>query len=230
MATDNNMKAVDYALTLIQDKQVIGLGSGRAATEFLKGLAQKTREGLVIQGVPTSNETEKVARRLKIPLTTLDAVKTLDLAVDGADEVDPALNLIKGKGGALVREKIVAAASEKLVIIVGPEKLVPVLGSHGVLPVEIIPFAQALCRRELNKLGCSPKLRMTNSKPFVSDNGNYILDCEVKALRNPQDLEDHLRTIPGVVGTGLFLEMADVVLVQHPDRLEVRRRKRGQGR
>ena len=224
MSKDKSLTAVEYALSLLEDGQVIGLGTGRAATAFVKGLAKQFLRGLWLRGVPTSKETERLARKLNVPLITLDKVETLDLAVDGADEVDPALNLIKGKGGALVREKIVAAAARKLVIIVGPEKLVPVLGTHGLLPVEVVPFGRSYCERELAKLGCKPKLRRKGSSPFVTDNGNHILDCEVSPLRRPRELEQRITAIPGVVGTGLFLEMADIVLVQHDHDVEVRRR------
>jgi ribose 5-phosphate isomerase A len=144
--------------------------------------------------------------------------------VDGADEVDPHCNLIKGYGGALVREKIVAAASRRLVILVGPEKLVPVLGSHGILPVEVVPFGLALCRRRLAAMGWVPQPRADDGKLFVTDNGNYILDCRVSPLDRPEELEQEVCAIPGVVGTGLFLGMADTVLIQNGEAVEVRNR------
>src|SRR5262249_23581694 len=160
----------------------------------------------------------------RIPRTPLDEVDALDVDVDGADEVDPACNLIKGYGGALVREKIVAASARRLVILVGAEKLVPVLGAHGKLPVEVVPFGLALCRRRLAALGCPPEQRLRDGQPFVTDNGNVILDCRVSTLTRPAELEQAILAIPGVVGTGLFLGMADTVLVQDGDRVEVRRR------
>jgi len=137
----------------------------------------------------------------------------LALTVDGADEVDPHLNLIKGYGRALVREKIVAAASRKLVILVGPGKEVPVLGTRGKLPIEVVPFSLPLCQERLAKLGCKPIIYGENGVPFVTDNGNHILDCKIAPILHPEQFEEHLRGIPGVVGTGLFLGMADLVLV-----------------
>jgi ribose 5-phosphate isomerase A len=136
--------------------------------------------------------------------------------VDGADEVDPAGNLIKGYGGALVREKVVAAASRRVVILVGREKLVPVLGSRGILPVEVIPFAVGAVSRRLAALGCPAQVRMHDGSRFVSDNGNWILDCAVGPLDNPAELDSAIRAIPGVVGTGLFLGMNPTVLVLDP--------------
>src|SRR5262249_3840401 len=126
---------------------------------------------------------------------------------------DPQLDLIKGYGGALVREKIVAAASHLEVILVGSEKLVPVLGSRGILPVEVIPFALAFCTRQLRSLGCRPTLRKVDGHPFATDSRNYILDCGIETIAAPQEFEDSIRAIPGIVGTGLFIGMADVVLV-----------------
>jgi len=144
--------------------------------------------------------------------------------VDGADEVDPQLDLIKGYGGALVREKVVAAASRREIILVGSEKLVAVLGSRGKLPVEVIPFAAAFCARRLAALGCRPQIRSADGGPFVSDGGNYILDCGVDPIAAAQELENAIRDIPGVVGTGLFINIADVVLVGEGDSVREMRR------
>jgi ribose 5-phosphate isomerase A len=214
----------ERALTLIQDGSIVGLGTGHAATDFLHALGQRVQAGLRVQGVPTSQVSADLAGQLGIPLTTLEEVETIDVDVDGADEVDPHCNLIKGYGGALVREKIVAASSRRLVILVGSEKLVPVLGSHGKLPVEVVPFGLALCRRRLEALGCVPQQRLHEGKPFVTDNGNFILDCQVGPLDRPADLERAIEAIPGVVGTGLFLGMAHTVLIQSGETIEVRQR------
>jgi ribose 5-phosphate isomerase A len=135
------------------------------------------------------------------------------MTVDGADEVDPQLNLIKGDGRALIREKVIAAASRQLIILVGDEKLVPQLGTRGKLPVEVLPFAVPVCERRLRELGLVPTLDRRGGEPLVTDNGNYILDCQVDPIADPQALENQIRSIPGVVGTGLFLDMADIVLV-----------------
>src|SRR5207244_6077484 len=149
----------EQALKLVPDGAVVGLGTGHAAAAFLQALAERVRAGLRVRGIPTSRESENLAQQLGIPLTTLGEVEAIDLAVDGADEVDPHGDLIKGYGGALVREKIVVASSRRLVILVGPDKLVPVLGSHGKLPVEVVAFGWPLCQRRLATLGCSAQLR-----------------------------------------------------------------------
>jgi ribose 5-phosphate isomerase A len=215
------------ALEFVQEGQVVGLGSGRAATAFVQALGRRVQAGLHVLGVPTSEATAALARGLGIPLTTLDEHLPLDLTVDGADEVDPRLDLIKGLGGALVREKVVAAASRRLVILVGPEnveaKTVPVLGSRGTLPVEVVPFALALCARRLAELGYPGRLRADarTGQPFRTDNGNHILDCRTGPLADPGELEARILAIPGVVGTGLFLGMADTVLIQRGDVVEV---------
>lgn len=224
MNRDEPMQGAQYALQYVRDGGVVGLGTGRAATSFVHALAERVQAGLTVRGVPTSAATASLATDLGIPLVTLDEVGELDVTVDGADEVDPELNLIKGYGGALVREKIVAASSKRLVILVGKEKLVPVLGSRGVLPVEIVPFGEALCRRRLSMLGCRPQRRIVDGKSFVTDNGNHVLDCGVKPIADAPALERAILDIPGVVGTGLFLRMADVVIAQDGDRIDVHRR------
>jgi ribose 5-phosphate isomerase A len=203
---------------LVPNGGLIGLGSGRAAQAFVRALADRVRGGAVnIRGVSTSTETANLAQELGIPLTTLADSGILDLTLDGADEVDPDLNLIKGYGRALVREKIVAASSRRLIILVGEEKLVPRLGTRGKLPVEILPFALPLCEQKLTELGCRPTLWSTNGRPNTTDNGNFILDCAIDPISNPDQLEAATRAIPGVVGTGLFLRMANVVLVGRSD-------------
>jgi ribose 5-phosphate isomerase A len=207
------MTIYERALGLVRAGDVVGLGSGRASSEFIRELGERVRAGLAVRGVATSRGSEELARRAGIPIVSLAEGLPLALTVDGADEVDPSLDLIKGYGRALVREKIVAAASQKLVILVGPGKEVPVLGSRGKLPVEVIPFALSLCQERLAKLGCKPILYEENGRPFVTDNGNHILDCAIAPILHPDQFEAHLRAIPGVVGTGLFLGMADTVLV-----------------
>ena len=195
--------------------QTIGLGTGRAANAFIRALAEAK---LDIRGVPTSNASAELARSLGIKLEELADVARIDVDFDGADEVDPRLNLIKGWGGAMVREKIVAAASRKRIFLVGEEKLVKRLGARGSLPVEVVPFALSFVSRAIAKLGLKPHPRQTqDGSPFVTDNGNRVLDCGVKEIRNPARLERELLSIPGVVGTGLFLGMADVVLVAMRD-------------
>jgi ribose 5-phosphate isomerase A len=220
---------VERALELVPNDSRVGLGSGRAAEAFVKALGERVRtKGLRVQGVPTSEQTARLAREVGIPLLTLAEAGTLDVTVDGADEVDPHLDLIKGYGRAMVREKVVAASSRKLIILVGEEKLVPKLGTRGKLPVEVVPFALSLCERRLAELGCGPVLDVRSGSPFKTDNGNHIIDCQIKAIADAARLETDIRSIPGVVGTGLFLRMADTVLVggQADFRLiEERRRK-----
>lgn len=212
------------ALDFVPAGSVVGLGTGHAATAFLHALAEKVRAGFEVRGVPTSVASEQLAQQLGIKLTTLDEVEAIDVDVDGADEVDPACNLIKGYGGALTREKIVAAASRRLVILIGPEKLVEKLGSHGILPVEVVPFGLATSRRRLEQMGLLSETRQHEGRPYLTDNGNYILDCRIGPLDRPAELEQSLCAIPGIVGTGLFLGMADTVLIERGDEVEVRKR------
>jgi ribose 5-phosphate isomerase A len=222
------MTIVERALELVPNGSRIGLGSGRAAQAFVKALGERLRKGSFrVHGVPTSEETARLAREADIPLLTLAEAGILDLTVDGADEVDGNLDLIKGYGRALVREKIVAASSRRLVILVGDEKLVPQLGTRGKLPVEVAPFALPLCERRLGELSCRPILYRQGDEPFVTDNGNHILDCQIEPISDALRLEMDIRAIPGVVGTGLFLGMAETVLVGDRDTfrlLEERRR------
>jgi ribose 5-phosphate isomerase A len=204
----------ERALALVPDETTIGLGSGRAAWAFIKRLGDQIRSGqLNIRGVACSVQTAHVATEQGVPLVDVSEAGELAMTVDGADEVDPDLNLMKGYGRALVREKIVAASSRSLVILVGEAKLVPQLGTRGQLPVEVVPFAVPLCRHRLAELGLQPVLWVDRGEPGVTDNGNAILDCECSAIANAVHLETQIRAIPGVVGTGLFLGMADRVLV-----------------
>lgn len=214
------------ALAYVRSGHVVGLGSGQAATAFVRALGREVKAGLAVTAVPTSEATAALAGGLGIPLVSLDEAAAIDVTLDGADEVDPRLDLIKGYGGALVREKVVAAASRRLVILVGREKLVSVLGSRGKLPVEVLPFAAGFCRRRLAELGCAPVLRANGSGPTRSDNGNLIFDCFVRPITDPGQLEDSLRRIPGVVGTGLFVGLAQVVLVVDDGRVTTLTRPR----
>jgi ribose 5-phosphate isomerase A len=216
------------ALELIQDGARVGLGSGRAATAFVRLLARRVRAGLRVAAVPTSAATERLARQLGIPLIGLEEDVELDLTVDGADEVAPNLDLVKGWGGALVRERIVAMASRRQVILVGPEKLVGTLGERGRIPVEVVAFARGPAVRRLRALGLTPTVRTepNGARASITENGNLLLDCApgevLRDGRAARALDAALRTIPGVVDTGLFLGTAERVLVGHPDgRVEV---------
>ena len=203
----------EEAMRLVSSGQVIGLGTGQAATAFVRALGQRVAAGLDVRGVPTSETTAAVARQLGIKLVTLDDVDAVDVAVDGADEVDPRADLIKGYGGALLRERVVASVARRFVILVGAEKLVPALGSRGRLPVEVVPFAAAVCRRRLESLGLPADVRLAEGRPVVTDNGNLLLDCRVGPMKAPHTVEAAVRAIPGVVGTGLFLDLQPTVFV-----------------
>ncbi len=208
------MTIYERALELVADGADIGLGSGRAAEAFIALLGERVRTGkLRVRGLPTSEASATLARQHGIPLVTPADVGTLELAVDGADEVDPHLDLIKGYGRAFVRERIVAAQARRFVILVGEEKLVPQLGSRGKLPVEVVPFALPLAERRLRDLQCPATAFRRNGELFGSDNGNHVLDCAIGPLDDPARLERDILAIPGVVDMGLFLDMADMVLI-----------------
>jgi ribose 5-phosphate isomerase A len=202
------------------------LGSGRAAEAFVRALAAEAKQGLEVRVVPTSRATAALAASLGLTLMDLPG-DPLELTVDGADEVDPRLDLIKGYGGALARERVVAAASRRQVILVTHEKLVPRLGARGRLPVEILPFARPLCERRLTALGCWPRLREAVAGPFVTDNGTWILDCGIPAAEDAAALDRDIRRIPGVVDTGFFLGTAERVLVAQEGTIRVLRRGGG---
>ncbi len=221
---DPSVRAVAArAIELITDGARVGLGSGRAASVFIAMLGARRHEGVRVSGVPTSRASADVARRVGIPLIELGDGGPLDLTVDGADEVAPNLDLVKGWGGALVSERIVAAASTRQIILVSEDKLVRALGERGHIPVEVIALAEWLVVRELEALGLAPTRRMdaSGSRPFVTDNGNLIVDCALPEpmhdARTARELERALLAIVGVVDTGLFLGTADQVLVGHPD-------------
>src|SRR5713101_8040894 len=224
-ADDASLDALgQYALRFVKPGHTLGLGTGRAASAFIRALGAS---GITVRGVPTSTASEELGRSVGIPIVTLEEAGRIDTDFDGADEVDPRLNLIKGYGGALVREKIVAASSRRFVVLVGEEKMVPKLGHRGSLPVEVIPFGVALATRMIKALGLRPRVREHQGKTFVTDNGNLILDCGVKGIPYPARLDREIREIPGVVGTGLFVAMADIVLVAElSGKIAVHKRKR----
>ena len=220
--------AAEAALDFVRDGMRIGLGTGRAATAFVEVLGARVAKGLRITGVPTSEATATLAARLGIPLARLDEVPHLDVTFDGADEVDPGLDLIKGYGAAMVREKIVALSSDQLVILIGPEKLVKQLGERGRLPIEVLPFGVSLVRRELAKLGLESALRLTaEGAPLVTDNGNQVLDARLAPPLDARALEEAICALPGILGTGFFLGMADAVIVGDGAAVDLRRRPAG---
>jgi len=222
--------AARAALALIDDGARVGLGTGRAASAFIAGLAERARTGLSVTCVATSEASSRQARAAGLRVVALDAAGELDVTVDGADEVAPNLDLLKGRGGAFVRERIVAAASRRQVIVVGPEKLVATLGATGPIPVEVIPMALGFATRRMIAAGIQVTPRLDeNGQQRVSDNGNLIIDvapatplAEANAARA---LDSALRAIPGVVDTGLFFGTAAIVMIGHPDgRVDTRRR------
>ena len=217
--------AANAALEFVEPGMTLGLGTGRAASAFVEALGARVAEGLEIIGVPTSEATAQLARELGIPLTTLDEAGRLDITFDGADEVDPALDLIKGYGAAMVREKVVAASSDRFVILIGPEKLVSAIGERGRLPIEVLPFGEALVHRELEALGLEASVRNgADGKTLVTDNGNRVLDAKLSSPLDAEALESAIVRLPGVLGTGFFLGMADAVLIGSGEDVEIRRR------
>jgi ribose 5-phosphate isomerase A len=206
-------QAARQAADLVQDGMVVGLGSGSTARLLVEALAERVEQGLRFLGVPTSEETAAQAAAAGIPLVTLESYPTLDLAIDGADEVDPELNLIKGMGGALLREKIVASATDRLVIIVDDSKLVTRLGERGPVPVEVVPFGWTHTAAALQSLGAQPVRRTGVKDPFITDGGHFILDCTFNATVDLRPMGPLIKAITGVVEHGLFLRMASVAIV-----------------
>lgn len=220
---DLKLKAAQAASDLVHDGMAVGLGSGSTATLLIQLLGQRVRDhGLRIVGAPTSVATAKLAESYGIPLMELDDREHLDINIDGADEVDPAYNIIKGLGGALLREKLVAAAARRRVFIVGDNKLVPTLGDHCPVPIEVSPFGLEHTAARLKALGCTPLLRKkTDGSPFATDGGNRILDCQFGLIPDPAALDAKLQSVTGVFETGLFLGFVDTLIVGHSGSVEV---------
>ncbi|HTI13405.1 MAG TPA: ribose-5-phosphate isomerase RpiA [Dictyobacter sp.] len=211
------------AAKLVENGMVIGLGTGSTSAYLVQAIAQRMREtGIRLVGaVPSSIATGELAASLDIPLTTLDEHPELDLYIDGADEIDPQLRLIKGAGGALLREKIVASSARRFVVIADISKKVELLGTHYPLPVEVVPLATTPVTRKLTALDAQVQLRHKNNQVFVTDNHNYILDCTFpEGIHNPEQLNAQLHTIVGIVETGLFLNMTRQVIIGGPAGVE----------
>lgn len=222
MSDEYKRQAAERAAEDVEPGMRLGIGTGSTAEFFVHALARRVREGLEVVGVPTSERTRQLAGDLGIPLTTLDEMPELDLTVDGADELDPQLTLIKGGGGALLREKIVASASGRMIVIADGSKMVPVLGRFP-LPIEVVPFGLAATRIAiagvLAKLDLPQTLELRGcpDKPFVTDGGHYILDARLEEISDAQALADRLVAIPGVVDHGLFIHLATKAYVADQD-------------
>lgn len=206
------LQAARKAVKFIEDGMVLGLGTGSTTRLAVDEIGKLVKDGYRLVGVPTSIETERQARSLNIPLTTLEEAGELDLTIDGADEVDPRFRLIKGLGGALLREKMVAHYSKREIIIVDSSKIVDVLGVKTPLPVEVVQFGHRRTKAALEELGCVASLR-GGDRPFVTDNGNFIYDCKFNAIVDPERMDCDISSIPGVVENGLFIGLATSVIV-----------------
>ncbi len=223
MREEMKKRAGEYAAKYIKDGQVVGLGTGSTVKYTILELGRMVKEGIDIIGIPTSKATEQLAESVGIKLGSIDEYQEIDITVDGADEVDPNLNLIKGGGGALLREKIIAHASKYEVIVVDESKVKKVLGEFP-LPIEIVRFGYRRTMNVLSSLGCGPSLRMQDKAPFITDNGNYIVDCKFNRIENPKILEEKIDKIPGVVEIGLFIDMANEVVVGKKEGVKIMRR------
>ena len=189
MNDDAKKKAAQRAIDFVTSGQVVGLGTGSTSEFAIKALAEMVRGGLLIKGVPTSEAAANLARSLGVPLAELNDVPGVDITIDGADEVDPAFNMIKGGGGALTREKLVALSSRRRVYVVDESKLVERLGQSWAVPVEVLPFAWTVSAQHLGALGCEPRLRGEPRAPFLTDNGNYVIDCRFNSIADAPQLE-----------------------------------------
>jgi ribose 5-phosphate isomerase A len=211
--------AADSAVLQLQDGMIVGLGSGTTSTLAVAAIGRRVKEGLQIIGIPTSEKIADQARLLSIPLSTLEDHSTIDVTIDGADEVEAGtLNLIKGGGGNLLREKIVAVASSRMIVVVDESKVVSQLGSRFALPVEVIPFGWKTTAKRLEKAGAHPTLRVSSDgRIFLTDGGHYILDCAFGPIQSPRSLQAELDSIVGVVEHGLFIGIAYQVLAGGPE-------------
>ena len=219
-------RAAEAAVEYVKDGMIVGLGTG-STTEFaVKKLGEKVRDGLAIRGIPTSDITKKQAEEEGIPLIDFSETIYIDLTIDGADEIDADLNMIKGGGAALLREKIVASASREVIIIVSSEKFVHQLGSFP-LPVEVIPFGWQVIFNQLETLGGSPDLRLKQGQALRTDQGNYIIDCRFSQIIDAVQLEQLLNMIPGVVENGLFTGLCSRMIMADGDKIVLKEHGKG---
>lgn len=217
------LKAVEF----VQSGMIVGLGTGSTAVHATRAIGEMLADGRLhhILAIPTSQTTAQQAKQVGIPLTTINQHTHIDITIDGADEIDPHLNLIKGLGGALLREKIVAIASQRLIIIADDSKRVTQLGSQAPVPVEVIAFAQKPVQHYLQSLGARVVLRQQDNQPFITDENNIILDCHFPPITDPSSLAQAIRQRPGVVEHGLFLHMATDAIIASAQNIEVLSRK-----
>lgn len=217
-------QAALVAAGYVKDGMIVGLGTGSTAKHMIQALGERVRTGLQIRGVPTSRDTAELARTSRIPLIESDDAWVIDVAIDGADQVDPAFNLIKGGGGALLKEKIVAASARQFIVVVDYTKRVPVLGASFPLPIEVIPFGWGSTVRQLEQMtGGKAVLRQRNGQTFLTEAGHVIVDLHVNRIDDPDGLEAKLNLIPGVVETGLFVGRTTLLIVGMPDGVETHR-------
>ena len=220
MREEMKKRAGEEAAKYVKDGMVVGLGTGSTVKYTIIKLGEMVKEGLDIIGIPTSLATEKLAREKGIKLGDLNDYDYIDLTIDGADEVDGNLNLIKGGGGALLREKMIAYASNYEIIVVDESKVKNYLGDFP-LPVEIVKFGYKKTMKNLESLGCKPSLRLKNEVPYITDNGNYIVDCKFEKILQPEKIERKIDEIPGVVEIGLFINLANEVIVGKKEGIEI---------
>ena len=216
-------RAAEAAVEYVKDGMIVGLGTGSTTDYAVKKLGERVRDGLAIRGIPTSDVTKVQAEEEGIPLIDFSETMYIDLTIDGADEIDVNLNMIKGGGAALLREKIVASASKEEIIIVSHEKFVKQLGSFP-LPVEVIPFGWQIIFNQLENLGGSPDLRLKQGQPLLTDQGNYIIDCRFRQILDAAQLEQRLNMIPGVVENGLFTGLCTRMIMAEGEKIVVKER------
>jgi ribose 5-phosphate isomerase A len=225
---NEKMIAAQEAVKLVEDGMVLGLGTGSTAYYAIAEIGEMVKDGLSVTAIPTSSRTEEQARGLRIPLVSIDDVERIDLTIDGTDEFDPKLNLIKGGGGALLKEKMVARITDRQVIIGDPTKFVEKLGAFRI-PVEVLPFAVNYVKRMIDLSGGEGHIRMKDDGYYLTDEKNYIVDADFGLMDDPYSVSDFLNDIEGVVCNGLFLDMADLVIIGDGDGVEVFERETEQG-
>ena len=216
-------RSAEAACEYVKDGMIVGLGTGSTAEFAVKKIGELVRNGLSIRGIPTSDATKILAESEGIPLIDFSETMFIDLTIDGADEIDASLNMIKGGGAALLREKIVASASREEIIIVSSSKLVQQLGAFP-LPVEVIPFGWQVVFNQLESLQGNPELRLKQGQPSVTDQGNFIVDCQFRKIENPEQLEQHLNMIPGVVENGLFINLCTQMIMADGENIIIKKR------